>query len=209
MSKNLSPDEVCHRLVMFLATKGVALSKADQAEIRARVLGHQNMAAQARYEQNTGRFQVFELELDDIDADGSVQPKATFSRLPLDESTSLSLARVMAQQAAALRGRPCLLCDANFENAEVVDEPPNADPEALVVYQALGELRDANSDKLDGSLAEDFTFHTRHATVRGAVASGKRVMAGLLEEAPADETNHHLVLVANDVADVILWRSYC
>lgn len=207
MSKNLSPDEVCHRLVMFLATKGVALSKSDQAEIRARVMGHENVAQQTRYEQNAARLQVFELSTEDIGADGTVTLKETLSCLPLEESTSMPLARVMAAQTAALRGQPVVLCDGNFQNVEVFDEQV-VDSERLGVFQAYGVIHDVQAAELGPGMAEDFSMHSRHGGVREAVAAAKRVLAGLLEEKPADETCHHLVVVASEVDGSIFWRGY-
>lgn len=205
MSKNLSPDEVCNRLFIFLAAKGVGLSKADQAEIEARVLGHRDAAARQRYERNARCFQVFELSLDDVQADGSLELKQTLARLPMDESSSRALARTMAEQAAALLARPCVVCDGNYENPEV-HEPQGAAFEEYRIYRGMGDVPETLGAKFDSALGQHSMHHGTACTAVGAVADAARLMADLLQVSPSDETTRHVVFVTQHATGDIVWQ---
>jgi hypothetical protein len=197
------PD-IAQSLLEYLAIEGFAITPARKREIIARLRGLPSHAAAVRYDAKAAaQFFVYQLEFDDITADGVVLSK-TLSMVPLWDFSARRDAKTYAKQDAALKQRPMVICDGNYENVQVIDEPPLDLDDAYCASEALGILNpDATNED---EAAESYQLLEPHlSSLRVAI---EYVRSYARRAGPPEEKMTRLIVVARKNNANIAWRLY-
>lgn len=196
-----SPDTVLHRINVYLASNGFALTDTHRAELTARVLGHQDAFAQQRYEKLAAVFLLLELHFDDIQADRHVTLKRTLEYMPLQEFSDRDEALLGALRLARIQKRPIVVLNGAFELQALEEEP--SDGTTYSFYRTVGKVINCKPTMDNGDIAEDTDcVGVNIKRKKAAVAAAKHYVAGLPKGEP-----YSLVYVCNEDTGEIIWLS--
>lgn len=198
---NISIGTVVHRLRSFMAPQRRSL--IEKPRTRIPVVAPAQVLDQQEYERVTAYFMLLRLQLDDVNADGSITLKRSFDFSAIKEFGAREKAVLDARELAALRSHPYVVINGAFEPQSVAEEPDNLG-RGLSIYRTNGQVFDRRPSKHDDSIAEDCTLlHSSFRRKLPAVGHAKKLFSALKcrgNEPP-------LVYVCDEDTREIIWTS--
>lgn len=201
---NTSPEIVTKRILAYLQTLGLSLTTEIESEVAARVTGHENAAVETKRKELTRQYLVYELNLDDVNADGGLDLSKTFMARALALTTIGETAKDYAHKQVKSNGLPLVIVNGAFELLDLVDEEPKKE-RGYSVSTTVGIVCNFLATTVEGVKAEDYhlvdaTFFTKiHA-----VAAAKHYVRKL--RTVSDKSwEESLIFVTADNEKQIIW----